>query len=72
MTITRSFKVVWIDPSGKTRERVFAIDPSRAESSDIKQAGRQMATNSRYGLQSLVWILPCRPDGTCEFQTQCR
>jgi hypothetical protein len=65
MSNLKSFKVVWWDPSGILRQRVYSLDLAHADRARVKDAGIEMAENSRFGFKSLVWVVPCWYDGTC-------
>jgi hypothetical protein len=65
MSRLKSFKVVWKDETGAVRERVYGIDLDKAGRTAVKQAGVRMAKHSRFGFDSLVWVVPCWFCGTC-------
>jgi len=62
--MNRAYKVVWRDQSGLEHERVFAINPDKAERADIRQAGIAMAVNSQFGFKSIVRVVPCYESGS--------
>lgn len=67
MGVVRPFKVVWKDGGGIVHERVFAINVEDADQDALDEAGRQIAENSQYGFNTLIWIVPCHPNGVSDF-----